>query len=211
MRRLCIAVVAVALAGCATPSGEPATGFATPKIADAYIPLEGPVFLLFEGDAAAVSLGDNVAVTNAHNANLLDGKSVIGKSANYDLLFFHTVKAVSELPTAVPRVGVRVIAYGQARVGELRKAEGVVTRLDAPVEAICRKCEVQSAFTFEGNAGPGFSGGPVVDAADGKLLGIIFGYVDEPKGKGRTMYAYTMDRVLAELDAIARKLPEDRD
>ena len=211
MRRLCIAFLALAVAGCSTPSGVPATGFASPKIAGAYIPLEGPVFLIFKGDAAAVSLGGSIAVTNAHNANLLDAKSVIGKSANYDILFFHTDKATVELPTAEPRVGGRVIAYGQGGGGALRKAEGNVTRLDAPVEALCRKCEVQSAFTFEGNAGPGFSGGPVLDATDGKLLGIVFGYVDVQPGVRRIMYAYTMERVLAELEAVARTLPVDRD
>jgi S1-C subfamily serine protease len=210
MRRLCIAVLALALAGCATRSGEPAAVFASPKIADAYIPLEGPVFLIFKGAAAAVSLGGGIAVTDAHNANLLDGKNVIGKSVNYDILFFHTEKATVELPTARPSVGERVIAYGQGG-GGVRKAEGNVTRLDAPVEALCRKCEEQSAFTFEGNAGPGFSGGPVLDAKDGKLLGIIFGYVDDPPGKRRIMYAYTMERVRAELEEVARKLPVDRD
>ena len=210
MRRLCIAFVALALAGCVRPSGEPVTGFASPKIAGDYIPLEGPVFLIFEGDAAAVSLGGSIAVTSAHSANLLEAKSVIGKSVNYDILFFHTDKATVELPTAAPRVGEQVIAYGQAG-GALRKAEGVITRLDAPVEALCRKCEVQSAFTFEGNAGPGFSGGPVLDAADGKLLGIVFGYVDEVPGKKRVMYAYTMGRVLAEMDEVSRTLPVDRD
>jgi S1-C subfamily serine protease len=148
-------------------------------------------------------------VTTAHNANLLDAKSVIGKSPNYDLLFFHTPKAKIDLPTAKPEIGEQVIAYGQATGGALRQAEGVVTRLEAPVESLCGKCAVQSAFTFEGNAGPGFSGGPVLDGATDKLLGIVFGYVD---GAGkRTMYAYTMERVTAELDAVVRKLPEDRD
>jgi S1-C subfamily serine protease len=185
--------------------------FTTPKIADAYIPLEGPVFLIFKGDAAAVSLGGGIAVTNAHNTNLLDGKNVIGKSVNYDILFFHTDKATVELPTAKPRVGGRVIAYGQSKGGVLRKAEGNITRLDAPVEKLCGKCEVQSAFTFEGNAGPGFSGGPVLDAADGKLLGIVFGYVDEQPGVRRIIYAYTMERILAELEEVTRTLPVDRD
>jgi hypothetical protein len=189
----------------------PVTGFASPKIADAYSPLEGPVFLIFKGDAAAVSLGGSIAVTNAHNANLLDAKSVIGRSANYDILFFHTEKATVELPTAVPKVGGRVIAYGQGGGGVLRKAEGNITRLDAPVEALCSKCEVQSAFTFEGNAGPGFSGGPVLDAKGEKLLGIVFGYVDEVPGVRRIIYAYTMERILAELEEVSRTLPVDRD
>ena len=209
MRRLCIALLALALAGCETPSGEPATGFVTPNVGEAYIPLHGPIYLLLEGDAAALSLGNGIAVTNAHNANLLDAKTVIGASPNYDLLFFHTPKANTVLPTAPPTIGQHVIAYGQATGGALRQAEGTVTRLQAPVEALCGKCEVQSAFTFEGNAGPGFSGGPVLDAATDKLLGVVFGYVDRA-GK-RTIYAYTMERVTAELDAAACKLPEDRD
>ena len=210
MRRLCVAVLVLVLAGCASQPGVPAKGFPSPKIAGAYIPLEGPVYLIFKGDAAAVSLGDKIAVTSAHNANLLDTKSVVGKSVNYDILFFHTDKATVELPTAEPVVGQRVIAYGQVD-GKLRKAEGNITRLDAPVEALCGKCEVQSAFTFEGNAGPGFSGGPVLDANGDKLLGIVFGYVDVVPGKKRVIYAYTMERVMTELDEVSRKLPVDRD
>ena len=211
MRRLCIAFLPLALAGCTTPSGVPAAKFENPKLADAYIPLEGPVYLIFKGDAAAVSLGGNIAVTNAHNADLIEAKSIIGKAVNYDILFFHTDKATVELPTAEPVVGGRVIAYGQSKGGVLRKAEGNITRLDAPVEARCGKCKVQSAFTFEGNAGPGFSGGPVLDAKGEKLLGIVFGYVDEVPGVRRIIYAYTMERVLAELEAVARTLPVDRD
>ncbi len=212
MRRLCVVVLALVLAGCMQPSGEPAKGFISPKIGQVYIPLEGSAYLVLEGDAAAVSLGNNIAVTNAHNANLLDTDMVIGRSTNYDLLFFHTPKATTELPEAPPRVGERVVAYGQAGGGALRKAEGVVTELNAPVKAMCAKCEVQSAFTFKGDAGPGFSGGPVVDAADGHLVGIIFGYVDEPGGPAnRLIYAYTMSRVATELDDVQRRLPEDVD
>ncbi|MDE1938752.1 MAG: trypsin-like peptidase domain-containing protein [Alphaproteobacteria bacterium] len=212
MRRLSIVMVALVLAGCMQPSGEPAKGFISPKIGNVYIPLEGSAYLVLEGDAAAVSLGNNVAVTNAHNANLVDSKMLIGKSTNYDLLFFHTPKATTELPEAPPRVGEMVIAYGQAGGGALRKAEGVITDLNAPVKALCDKCEVQSAFTFKGDAGPGFSGGPVVDATDGHLVGIIFGYVDEPGGPAnRLIYAYTMSRVATELDDVQRKLPTDVD
>ena len=212
MRRVLVTVVMLVLAGCASPSGEPATSFLNHDIQNAYIPLAGSAYLVLEGNAAAVSLGGGVAVTNAHNDNLLDAKSVIGKSKNYDLLFFHLEKAVAKLPVKEPVVGESVIAYGQAPGAVLRKAEGVVTSLDAPVKAMCSKCEVQSAFTFEGNAGPGFSGGPVVDAGDGHLLGIVFGYVDDVPTKGhRTMYAYSMRRVFTELSAVEGKLPIDTD
>ena len=47
-------------------------------------------------------------------------------------------------------------------------------------------------------AGEGFSGGPVVDASDGRILGIVFGYNDMKDGS-RLMYAYDMDRIMAEL------------
>jgi len=57
MRRLCIVLLALALAGCETPSGEPAKGFATSVVGEAYIPLKGSAYLILEGDAAAVSLG----------------------------------------------------------------------------------------------------------------------------------------------------------
>ena len=212
MRRLCLAVVALALAGCGGPSGEPASGFVSRDVQNAYIPLDGSAYLVLEGSAAAVSLGGGIAVTNAHNANLIDAKAVVGKSANYDLLFFQADKADARLPVEAPRVGEKLVTYGQGPGRMLRKAQGVVTRLDAPVEARCAGCSVQSAFTFEGNAGPGFSGGPVVDAQDNHLVGIVFGYVDNVPTKGhRTIYAYTMQRVFAELGAIEGKLPLDVD
>ncbi len=63
-------------------------------------------------------------------------------------------------------------------------------------------------FTFanprrEGDdAGPGFSGGPVLDAS-GRLVGITFGYKDE--GYQRMMYAYDMSRVRAELSTFQKR------
>ena len=56
-------------------------------------------------------------------------------------------------------------------------------------------------FIFAGNAGPGFSGGPVIDAT-GKLIGITFGYKDQ--GGKRLIYAYDVARVLAELSAAGK-------
>lgn len=204
-----LAIVALVLVACAGPSGQPATGFLNREAASAYIPLSGEEYVFLKGDAAAVALGDGVAVTNAHTADLVDERLVIGVSHDYDLMFFHTDKRVVPLAIEAPREGQRVIAYGQYG-GALRRAEGNVTRLDAPVEPQCAKCAVQSAFTFIGNAGPGFSGGPVLDAASGRLLGIVFGYNDNPNS-WRTIYAYDMTRVNAELKAIEDKLPVDPD
>ena len=66
-----------------------------------------------------------IAVTNAHNANLLDPKSVIGVRQDYDLMFFRTAKSAE--PQSAPVVmGESVVAYGQGSDGELRVAHGVV-------------------------------------------------------------------------------------
>ena len=195
------------LAACAGPSGDPASGLMSNEAAGAYIPLHATKYLVLDGDAAAVALGGGIAVTTAHTADLIDKHRVIGASHDYDLMFFRVDKAVATLTTDVPRQGTRVVAYGQYQ-GKLRRAEGSVTSIDAPVKPNCADCTVQSAFTFEANAGPGFSGGPVIDAETGRLLGIVFGYTDDGAG-ARTIYAYPMGRVSAELKRIEDGLSRD--
>ena len=184
------------LAGCATPSGVPAARIAEPGIATAYLPLSGRIHLGMDRAAgAAVLIEPGIAVTNAHNANLLDSKNVIGVATQSDLMFFHASGAVPP-PTAAPVTGEAVIAYGQDLDGKLRLAHGVVSQIvKAP------GYDASPYFIFAGDAGPGFSGGPVVDGA-GKLIGITFGYKDQ--GGKRLMYAYDVARVLAELSQIEK-------
>ena len=208
MKRIAAVGLALALAGCATSYGERASGFLNPQLADAYVPLEGVTLIVLEGRAAAFVIEPGVAVTNAHNYKIIGGAPIIGQSRNYDLLFFH-VDRQKTVPTAPPVAGEDVIAYGQGASGELRDARGTIKLLDAQVEARCGSCIVQKAFTFESNAGPGFSGGPVVDARTGRLVGITFGFLD-PDGH-RTMYAYPIGRVRNELATIKHQLPVDVD
>ena len=105
-------------------------------------------------------------------------------------------------PTAPVQIGAAVTAYGQGAGGGLRIAHGVVRDITG-----CAGCTAPAYFTFsnggrgEDDAGPGFSGGPVLDAS-GRLIGIIFGYKDI--GRSRMMYAYDMSRVMAELSAITK-------
>jgi hypothetical protein len=180
--------------GCAVSSGAPATAIAQPDIAAAYLPLHARLHLgLDTADGAAVVIAPGIAVTNAHNADLLEPRSVIATRQDYDLLFFRTPKSAAP-PTAEPVIGQGVTAYGQGGDRELRVAHGVVREIKQ-----CAGCTAPAYFVFAGNAGPGFSGGPVLDG-NGRLVGITFGYKDE--AHQRLIYAYDMDRVRAELEAF---------
>ena len=74
---------------------------------------------------------------------------------------------------AEPQLGEAVSAFGQGKDGDLRLAHGVVRAIQT-----CAGCTAPAYFTFAGDAGPGFSGGPVLDGS-GRLIGITFGYKEE--------------------------------
>ena len=77
--RSSFALLCLALTACATASGLPAARIAEADIAAAYLPLKGRVHLGVDRAAgAAMVIAPGIAVTNAHNANLVDPKSVIG-------------------------------------------------------------------------------------------------------------------------------------
>ncbi len=197
--------VSLILSGCLYSTGVPARSFVNQDVARAYIPLGNITYYLEKHSGAAFVVAPGIAVTNAHNADYLDADfAVIGKSHDYDLLYFRVGAAVPPVFGA-PSVGERVIAYGQGELDDVREAVGVVRQLNVPVEPRCETCMTQSAFTFEGNAGPGFSGGPVVDAKSGAIVGVTFGYVDQDGH--RLMYAYPMSRVRNELAAVRGQVP----
>jgi hypothetical protein len=190
MRLPCIAMLAVALglSGCAQSYGTAANGFFQPQIGASYIALTGGNFFS-HGAAAAVVIAPGIAVTNAHNSNIVDEASVIGGPGDYDLLYFRTDRSTT-LPTAAPSDGEAVIAYGQGSDGSLRVSHGVISKF------------WPAAFGFACDAGPGFSGGPVIDAKTGALVGITYGYLDQPGTSGRLMVAYDMTFVRSEYAAL---------
>jgi len=200
LRQFFLLFAMISLAGCATPSGQLAQHIAEPDIAAAYMPLLGHVHLgLDRAAGVAMVFQPGVAVTNAHNANLLDPDSVIGTATLSDLMYFRA-GSVPPPATAMPVVGAAVTAYGEDVDGELRIAHGKVVEI-----AVTPGYAASPYFIFQGDAGPGFSGGPVVDSS-GKLIGITFGYKDQ--GKKRLIYAYDMARVRAEFSGLpnAKKL-----
>jgi len=203
VRRFWLAgVVLLCPALIACSAGEPSKGFINPALMDAYIPLSQSRMLVLGRWGAALVVAPNVAVTNDHNLNLIPSDRVLARSRDYDLLFFRTgQQAVPDFATAL--AGEQVIAYGQGSDHDLREAKGMVAALDEYVAPRCADCRTQRAITFDADAGGGFSGGPVVDAATGAVLGVTFGYLNGQGVKGgRRMYAYDIGLVTAEMHRL---------
>jgi len=197
VRRFWIAGVLLlgqALSGCS--AGMHSNGFVEPHLMAAYVPLVQREDFLRSRWGAGLNVAPHVAVTNDHNLNLIPKERLLARSRDYDLLFFRSDDDIAP-PTAKARAGEPVIAYGQGMSEDLREARGTVSALDEHVPARCEGCAEQRALVFDANAGGGFSGGPVVDAETGAVLGITFGYID--RQSGRRMYAYDIDLVLAEM------------
>lgn len=179
---------ALVLSGCAPESfGTSADSFAFPGLARAYIPLESSG-ILGTRDGAAVVIAPGVAVTNAHNANIVDTDAVLGTAPGYDLLYFRTGRT-DTIAMGSASNGEEVIAYGQGSGGGLRVARGVISK------------QWPAAFGFVCDAGPGFSGGPVLDARTGKLIGITYGFEGDVRATHRLMIAYRIEFVQSQYRA----------
>ena len=196
-RRAGVGLLLGLLAGCS--AGQPSNGFIESRLTNAYIPLSEREALVFNHWAAAVAIAPNIGVTNDHNSRFIPAEMVLARSRDYDLLFFRTS---NQTPATIGKAepGELVIAYGQGASDDLREARGMVAGLDEHVRPRCPDCREQRVMIFDAGAGGGFSGGPVVDAKSGAVVGITFGYLDgKAANGGRRMYAYDMDLVLSEM------------
>ena len=205
MRWAIAGVAAVLLTACTNTgdgnwvgAGQATETFVNTRVASAYIPLHHFSIPGMRRGAATIILS-GIAVTNAHNANLVDDKDDLGHApSGEDIMFIRvheqSIGGAGPLKMADPEVGEDVILYGQGAGGSLRMAAG-------PVQGVR-----DSRFTITADAGPGFSGGPVVDAKDGHLVGITFAYYDAPNKKGpREMLAYRIGFVMDEYRALQAK------
>jgi hypothetical protein len=198
-------VLGLVLAACS--AGQPSPGFISPELMNAYIPLSAGGWTRPGHRAAAVAIAPEIAVTNDHNLNIIPPERVLARSRDYDLLYFRTGEA-SVPPVGEPRMGEAVIAYGQGGNESLREARGRIAALGERVGPRCSECPTQRALVFEADAGRGFSGGPVVDAQTGAVLGVTFGYLDgKPPAEARRMYAYDIDLVMAEMHRLLDRHP----
>jgi len=182
------------LTGCGAPDAGSPVADLPPSIAPSYIPLSAGNFL-HGYQAAATVIAPGIAVTEAYNSNLVDPKRVIGRAVGFDLLFFRTDKN-AVLTEAKPVPGMAVTAYGQGTGDQLRLGRGVIRSIQD-----CKGCRSSAYFVYEGDAGPGFGGGPVLDE-QGKLVGITFGYKKTGSANNRMLYAYDMMRVHEELAKV---------
>ncbi len=190
------ALLCISLSGCS--AGQQADSFINPRVMSAYIPLFHSTDFILGAWGAAVAVTPNIAVTNDHNLNLVPPDRVVARSRDYDLLFFR-IEGHDAPQFGNPRLGEPVVAYGQGSLRDLRDAKGMVSQLNTFVAPRCDTCRDQVAFTYNADAGEGFSGGPVVDANSGVVVGITFGFRDEGEHGARQMYAYDMALVLEEM------------
>jgi len=194
--------LAAGLSACA--EGAHSERFVDPALAGSYISLEHKEGLMGNAIGAAIVVSPNIAVTNSHNANLILEGDILARSSDYDLLFFRTA-LTRPVTIAEPRMGQQVVAYGNGGGNERREARGFIVAL-AAIPHNCPNCPAGTGFAYRAPGGPGFSGGPVVEAESGAVLGLTFAYIDGAleSGEPRRMLAYTMAQIRAEM---ARLLP----
>jgi hypothetical protein len=169
MSRLAAAVLLLPLCGCTgmIPSGEPLSGPAPVNLITNHMVIPTP-WLIFAQDAAATVVAPGWAATPAHAffPSYADGYG-IPAPAPMDMVFFPTHHG-APLEAGTPHDGDAVTLYG-ASWGPDREAHGVVTEASTQMWS---GDSWKPGMFIEADAGPGFSGAPVVNA-QGQWIGIV--------------------------------------
>lgn len=207
-------------ATCAMPFTAVA-GTPLAALADNYLGLVGGIGL-FGSTGSVVILRPGLAVTSAHVVRCHGRLTAFSVAGSVELV----VEAVSDrldlavlasppglgraLAVAEPRRGDRVWAMGTTTGTLPPTACGVVETTSASVclEAECAKGPFQPGLMYAAGAGPGYSGGPVVDDA-GNLVGLtegiytrMFGALPASWPRQPRMFAYRAGDVVAEVERL---------
>jgi len=184
-------------------SGYSSNGFINANLEIAYIALSAPDGMFLQRWGAATVVAPGIAVTNAHNSELVPAENILGVSREYDLLYFLTERM--EVPSVVsPELNQAVISYGHGPGSTLREARGEIESLTRLAPPRCPDCAPQHTVMFRAVGGEGFSGGPVADATTGEILGVVFGFrdIDIDGTRAREMYAYSSSVIFDEMNRL---------
>lgn len=211
-RGAALGAAAALLAGCAG-AGQPYQAATDGPLPAIYGPLTN-AFACVGDFAAKTVIAPHWAVTNAHADGMVAADDLVGEATHADLALVRITGAPAEpLPTATVRPGDAVTFYGTGPCGVARIAHGTVIAGDdmqcyGPPEPgqeatsagrVCQRDYGMGVVPFiavRGDAGHGFSGGPVI--AQGKLVGIMAGLVcsaDDPTIDG-AMVVYSIAMVV---------------
>lgn len=226
------------MVGCATPFDH-AKDTPLVRLEDNYISLVSGLPGLNSVMASAVVVAPGIAVTNAHVLKVADqysGHSASGESFTVDPVAISDRMdlAVLKVPAQVgkpfswarPRGSDQVWAMGTTNmmnspvaVGRVVSADGWACEKLAEETAARRgpdRCEspVIRGVIYEADAGPGYSGGPLVNA-EGRLIGLTQGtFYEVVDNEGRpvrdaprTMFAYDIEDVLVEVRRLLTTAP----
>lgn len=178
---------------------------------------------IFRGTGSAVILRPGLAITSAH---VVEGRqrltafssqgpvelSVVGISQRMDLAALAAPECMGdELPVRSPQPGEPVWAMGTTKGSLAPVASG---RVEATTARVCLEAQsadgqFQQGLMYAAKAGPGYSGGPVVNA-EGALVGVtegiytrMFGELPRAWPRLPRMFAYHAAEVASEAERLA--------
>jgi S1-C subfamily serine protease len=159
--------------------------------------------LVWNGEGVIVSADHVVEIDEGITVTLPDGREVeaelVGRDPGSDLAVLRTgaagLASLPSTPLEEVRVGALVLAVGRSLPAGLTATVGIVSALAGPWRT-WRGGLLESLVLSDVTLYPGFSGGPLVDAA-GRVVGVNSARL--ARGVGATLPAVTVERVVQQL------------